>query len=240
MAEMLLDRLIGAWELMSYMEEPVDGSAPTHPMGGPMGTIMYTPDGYMSAQLMRPVRRPFASGDWFDGTDEEYREEASTYIAHSGPFHVDEEKQTLTHSMFVSPFPNRTGQIRPRVVKIDGDGLHLSTEAPIRSAGKDVLGRGAAAVEEDECRRRLFRRGADPQYRLAGVRVLPQAAGLSRDAQVRHLANPILVPARLPARTHLVPAPSPRRVFSAPPQATSWSSIWLTDFSWRGSGLKVV
>ena len=31
-----------------------------------------------------------------------------------------------------------------------------------------------------------------------------------------------------------------RRVFIAPPQAMSWSSIWLTDFSWRASGLKVV
>ena len=39
-----------------------------------MGIIMYTPDGYMSAQLMRPGRRPVASGDWFDGTDEEYSE----------------------------------------------------------------------------------------------------------------------------------------------------------------------
>ena len=34
---------------------------------------------------MRPDRRPFASGDWFDGTEEEYREEALTYIAYSGP-----------------------------------------------------------------------------------------------------------------------------------------------------------
>ena len=32
----------------------------------------------------------FASGDWFKGTDEEYKDEASTYIAYSGPLHVDE------------------------------------------------------------------------------------------------------------------------------------------------------
>ena len=88
---------------------------------------------------MRPGRRPVASGDWFDGTDEEYRKEASTYIAYSGPFHVDEEKKTLTHSMFVSLFPNWTGQTQPRVVRIDGDTLHLSTEAPIRPAGKAVM-----------------------------------------------------------------------------------------------------
>jgi hypothetical protein len=140
--EKLRDRLIGAWKLVSYVEEPVDGSAPFHPMGEkPQGIIMYTPDGYMSAQLMRPDRRPFASGDWFDGTEEEYREEASGYIAYSGPFHVDEEKRTLTHSMFVSLFPNWTGQTQPRVVKIEGDRLFLSTESPIKSGGKIVMSR---------------------------------------------------------------------------------------------------
>jgi hypothetical protein len=140
MTEKLRDRLIGAWKLVSYVEKPVDGSAPFLPMGEkPKGIIVYTPDGYMSAQLMRPDRRPFASGDWFDGTAEEYREEASGYIAYSGPFHVDEQKQTLAHTMFVSLFPNWTGQTQPRVVKIDGDRLFLSTESPIESGGKIVM-----------------------------------------------------------------------------------------------------
>lgn len=139
MTEKLRDQLIGAWKLVSYVEKPVDGSAPFYPMSEkPSGIIMYTPDGFMSAQLMHPDRKDFASGDWFDGTDEEYKTEASTYIAYSGPFHVDEEKQTLTHSMFVSLFPNWTGQTQPRVVKIEGDLLHLSTASPIVSGGKTV------------------------------------------------------------------------------------------------------
>ena len=95
MAEKLRDQLIGAWKLVSYVEKPVDGSEPFHPLGEhPMGIILYTPDDYMSAQLMRPDRQPFASGDRFDGTADEYQQEAPTYIAYSGPFHVDEEKQT--------------------------------------------------------------------------------------------------------------------------------------------------
>jgi hypothetical protein len=60
------------------------------------------------------------------------------YIAYSGPFHTDEEKQTLTHSMFVSLFPNWLGQTQPRVVKIEGDMLYLSSETPIMSGGKKV------------------------------------------------------------------------------------------------------
>ena len=94
MAERLRDQLIGAWKLVSYVEEPVDGSAPFHPLGEqPQGIIMYTADGYMSAQLARPHRGRFVSGDWFKGTDEEYRAEASSYVAYTGPFHVDEDKK---------------------------------------------------------------------------------------------------------------------------------------------------
>jgi hypothetical protein len=139
MAQGLHERLIGAWKLVSYVEEPIDGSAPFYPMGEkPQGIIMYTPDGYMSAQLMHPGRPQFASGDWFRGSDEEIKEEALGYIAYSGPFHTDEEKQTLTHSMFVSLFPNWLGQTQPRVVKIEGDMLHLGTATPIMSGGKKV------------------------------------------------------------------------------------------------------
>jgi hypothetical protein len=139
MAKGLRDQLIGAWKLVSYEEKPVDGSPSFHPMSEqPMGIIMYTPDGYMSAQLSKPDRKPFASGDWFNGTPEEYGREATTYIAYTGKFHVDEEAQKLTHSMFVSLFPNWIGQTQPRVVKIEGDYLYLHTASPIESGGKKV------------------------------------------------------------------------------------------------------
>ena len=135
----LREGLTGAWKLVSYREIPVDGSAPFEPLGHkPRGLIIYTSDGYMSAQLSKPDRPKFASGDWFAGTADDYVAEASSYIAYSGPFHVDEAKQTLTHSMFVSLFPNWTGQTQPRQVKLDGDELHLGTASPIRSSGKTV------------------------------------------------------------------------------------------------------
>jgi len=139
MSNSLKEQLIGAWKLVSYEERPVDGSPSFYPMSEhPMGIIMYTPDGFMSAQLMHPDRNPFASGDWFDGTDNEYKEEASSYIAYSGPFHVDEQNGTLTHSMFVSLFPNWTGQTQPRTVKVEGDYLHLGSASPLMSGGKKV------------------------------------------------------------------------------------------------------
>src|SRR5258708_13105628 len=102
----LREQLIGAWKLLSYVETPVDGSPKRFPMGeNAQGIIMYTPDGYMSAQLMTPGRRQFASGDWFKGTPQEYSEEGGGYIAYSAPCHVDEPNQPLTHPIPVSLHP---------------------------------------------------------------------------------------------------------------------------------------
>jgi hypothetical protein len=135
----LCDRLIGAWKLVSYVEKPVDGSAPNYPFGeDAQGIIMYTPDGFMSAQLSWCKRAPFASDDWGNGAPEEFAAAARTYFAYTGPFNVDEEKQTLTHTMFISLFPNWIGQTQPRVVQIDGDFLTITTESPVESAGKIV------------------------------------------------------------------------------------------------------
>ena len=135
----LRDQLIGAWRLVSYVEEPVDGSAPSYPFGeDAKGIIMYTPDGFMSAQLSVRERAPFASDDWYQGKPEEFGAAASSYFAYTGPFQVDEEAQTLTHSMFISLFPNWIGQTQPRVVRIDRDFLTITTEKPVESRGKTV------------------------------------------------------------------------------------------------------
>jgi hypothetical protein len=40
--------------------------------------------------------------------------------------------------MFVSLFPDWTGQTQPRAVTLEGDSLHLGTASPIQSSGKTV------------------------------------------------------------------------------------------------------
>ena len=131
--------IIGAWKLISYTERPEDGSADTFPMGdSPSGLIIYSPDGYMSAQIMNPDRINFASDDWFEGTAAEYKQEGTTYIAYSGNYEVDQENNILRHSMCVSLFPNWTGQTQERNVKIENGILKLSSAKPLRSKGKMV------------------------------------------------------------------------------------------------------
>jgi hypothetical protein len=125
------NQLVGAWKLVTYVERDVETGAEDHPFGEhPLGLILYTPDGYMSAQLQRRDRAPFAEGDLLRATPEEYTAAGSSYIAYSGRFFVDEGRKSLCHEMAVSFFPNWFGQRQVRIARIDGDVLQLSTDGP--------------------------------------------------------------------------------------------------------------
>jgi hypothetical protein len=129
-------RLIGAWELVSAVERDVETGIETHVLGEhPRGLILYTPDGYMSAQLQGPARAPFEAGDLLRGSPEEYVAAGSSYVAYSGRFFVDEVKRSLSHEVAVSFFPNWLGQRQVRLVEVDGERLQLSTDAPQRFNG---------------------------------------------------------------------------------------------------------
>ncbi|SDP35312.1 lipocalin-like domain-containing protein [Actinacidiphila guanduensis] len=129
------ERIIGAWRLASYTIEEPDGEvrAPLGPNAD--GFIIYSPDGYMSAQMMAQGRPAYASDDWLIGSDEELRAAAGGYLAYSGPFSVDEEKGTLQHHVTVSLFPNWIGDAQVRRIKLEGDLLSLS---PVNEPGERI------------------------------------------------------------------------------------------------------
>jgi hypothetical protein len=78
----LREQLVGAWTLSSCVERDIKTGVESHPLGErPLGLILYTPDGYMSAQLQRPERPPFAEGDLLRATPEEYAAAGSSYVA---------------------------------------------------------------------------------------------------------------------------------------------------------------
>jgi Lipocalin-like domain len=86
--------LIGTWLLESYVEIDHETGAQDHPLGvTPQGIIMYTPDGYMSAQLQKSSRRAFVGGDLYEGEPSEYTEAGRTYIAYAGRFFLDEQSK---------------------------------------------------------------------------------------------------------------------------------------------------
>jgi hypothetical protein len=123
--------LVGAWRLVSNVEIDVKTGEVYRPYGDtPGGLILYTPDGYMSAQLSASGRHKFESGDMYQGKPEEYVNAGLSYLAYSGPFYVDEAKRIIEHEMFVSLFPNWQGQRQVRIVKLDGNELKLSPDQP--------------------------------------------------------------------------------------------------------------
>jgi|SRR5579863_494020 lipocalin-like protein len=127
-------RLVGVWKLLSYTEEK-EGCQDTHPLGlTPTGFLIYTPDGFVSAQLMKPGRSAFQSLDWHQGTPEEYVESGSGYIAYCGTYEVDEAKRTVTHIPSVALLPNLIRGRQLRAFELNGDRLTLRT-ASVTDAG---------------------------------------------------------------------------------------------------------
>jgi hypothetical protein len=103
----LRDAVLGAWELVSFVATNAATGEDRHPLGSqPRGLILYTADGYMSAQL--------ASSDM------------DSYVAYGGPFFVDEQTSTLHHDVSMSMMPELLAQPQFRQASVDGDFLTLS------------------------------------------------------------------------------------------------------------------
>jgi hypothetical protein len=129
--DMTRDAIIGAWRLASYTAES-DGDV-SEPLGPePVGIIMYTPDGYMSAQLMRHDRPAYDKAITGGGTSEQMAAAAAGYLCYSGPFTLDEEAGVVQHHVEVSLLPNWVGSVQIRQGRLDGDTLTLSADVQSR------------------------------------------------------------------------------------------------------------
>lgn len=137
-------KLIGAWELVEYraiLES--DPSDIIYPMGRDCnGIIMYTPDGYMSAQLQIPGQPPFKINDLNGGSTEELAEAGKNYLAYTGPFYLSDSSNgpVLQHHMTNCSFPNWLENTQRRIVKITDEGgerfLTLAPDAASMIEGK--------------------------------------------------------------------------------------------------------
>ncbi len=135
----LRDQLIGAWELEEYYAYLPDNTSDRYyPMGADAeGMIIYTLDGYMSAQLLTPGQKPFK-----DGTEADWAKVGKSYIAYTGAFYLDEtgdEKgPILHHQMRNANLPQLLGDTQRRLLKItneeDGRYLTLAPAGPMKIA----------------------------------------------------------------------------------------------------------
>ena len=132
----LRTNLIGAWVLQSYEARSIDGATVSYPLGvDAKGIIMYTPDGYMSAQLMRSGRLHFGGDDIQPAPDDELAAAASGYLTYAGPYSVVEDG-LIAHHIEVSLLPNWIGGTQYRTARLQGSLLELSPPEPILINGE--------------------------------------------------------------------------------------------------------
>lgn len=122
-------QVIGTWKLLEYTRENKDGER-YYPLGkDATGFLMYTHDGYMSAQLMAQKRPEYTLGELHNGTRDEMAKAAHGYHAYSGQYEVDEKSQTLYHHMEVSMIPNRLGKMQDRMIVMDGNKITITSNS---------------------------------------------------------------------------------------------------------------
>lgn len=133
----LRHRIIGAWKLESYIAYPTTEShiqRPTYPMTKNVtGFIMYTPDGYMSAQMLIPGQQSFKRGE---GEEPQWAEAGKRCFAYCGPYYINNEglgrEETLRHTFQVCNLPGWIGDVQIRTHRFEEDGqvLVLGSQDP--------------------------------------------------------------------------------------------------------------
>ena len=132
----LRSQIVGAWELIEFSAHlESDPSNIIYPMGpDAKGIIMYTPDGYMSAQLLRPGQANF---DRTRGSERDWEQVGRHHVGYTGNFYLDEEgdsqgRPVLMHHMKVANLAYLLGDTQRRLVRItdedDGKYLDLGVE----------------------------------------------------------------------------------------------------------------
>jgi hypothetical protein len=134
-ADELRANLIGAWTLQSYESTTLDGSDTIYPLGkDARGIIMYTPDGYMSAQIMRSERAAFDRNDPHQAHDDELAAAAAGYFNYAGPYTVADD--VIAHHVKLSLVPNWVGGIQYRKARLADSLLELSPAGPLLMRGE--------------------------------------------------------------------------------------------------------
>ena len=134
-----IKQLAGVWRLVSS-EFRTSGGEVIYPLGeDAQGQAIFTETGFISGQLIRQGRPPFASGNQASGTAQEMEAALQGYVAYYGTCEVDVEKQTLTTHVEGSMYPNWVGGFQTRFYQLNDKQLTLTTP-PITIGEEDITG----------------------------------------------------------------------------------------------------
>lgn len=142
---LLRERLVGTWRLESYIAYPTASSPlqrPTFPMTKAVtGLIMYTPDGYMSAQMLIQGQSADAFRTKGGGDDAVWAEAAKRCFSYAGPYYISDEgsgrEEVLRHTFQICSLPGWVGDVQVRTWKFEDNGklLVLGSEEPTEIKG---------------------------------------------------------------------------------------------------------
>jgi len=116
----IAQRLVGAWELVSYEIIAADGTK--RPGAYDRGQISYDASGRMSAHLMHSSNKADATPPTDDLRAQAYRR----YLGYYGPFVVDEGKGFVTHIVEGSSNPSWVGSRQVRYYALSADNAQLT------------------------------------------------------------------------------------------------------------------
>ena len=118
----------GVWRLESYTEASNPSREP--PFGAEAsGILIYTVDGWVSAQLTIPNRQLPGSGDEDSAPCSQSEDLGSGYLAYCGRYHLDLDHSAVIHVPEVASLPDLVNQPqRRRFVFVAPDQLKLTAE----------------------------------------------------------------------------------------------------------------
>lgn len=126
--------LIGAWRLISWEIEFEGLDEPARPFGdNPVGWLVYSAEGAMSAQLMSRGRPGLDGRSIRKLAPEERLSVLETFFAYAGRYRIEDD--TVIHEVDVALNPDFIGQDQHRKAVLDDDRLIL------RGAETDARGR---------------------------------------------------------------------------------------------------
>jgi Lipocalin-like domain len=124
-------KFVGAWRLVSAVQQLSDGTTRNNPMYGPggIGYILYSDTGRVCVVNINPSRPKWAKGS--APTEAELRAAMDGIVAYAGRFEVNAEQGYIIHHIEMDAVPNRVGSSAKRFFEFTGNRLILRPEPPL-------------------------------------------------------------------------------------------------------------
>ena len=140
-------QLVGAWDLVTFNASAVDDPNDiVYPLSeSATGMILYTPDGYMSAQLQRPESEHVHEKhhNFTNAANDGISKYDGDYSGYTGEFSLEEkdgEEPILMHHMRISSYNDWLGATQRRILRFEAkegeNHLILSPEGPMKFQGR--------------------------------------------------------------------------------------------------------